>query len=1178
MMGLGSLGNGGSSSSFSNLSPLAPPFTVDRSNSKPNSNQLLNFSDSSYTGTVPFGQSWQYADPSAAGYNFFPKHEIVTDSVPTTCMPLPPEFSPSDSVKPSSNLWSTSNPTANASTDAYSFGHEGYYGPYVPSIVNNDHPSAAFNEPSLDVLPNSGNIPVNASSQVDYTQSLSGLEYPVSHWSFFSKVADGKQDERKGVDGSFSLGKVNADASFGYRNCMSQGNSLEGVNIAGEDSGGLSGNFTDRVYTGPSSMGHMAAKSYIAQEPIYPSLNSNTAMGPILPVSCQVGLSLGSSNNYLNYENPFTPQEKFFQPLDSCPRDTTSTSKSSPLVVIRPAPFGRCLFTPKTDLHKNVDVCKTGASNSENSDVCDLLKGEETQLPIDSPFKEFSLGTSPPLEFGKIKDIFFASSSINNQSSTHPCGSNSIEIAVKERYGSQVPYSSVPPVTFTEKCSDALDLHNPNVDSPCWKGSPAFRISLCDAVEAPSQCHLKSKLECSDFGQNNPLFPPAEHSGKTSLKKLGEDTLHSHNVYAGIDLSVPSEGTGTNNYITEDHRTNDVTKETFLHMDLSRNGGALQFSEDLNKPSKGYNLPQYSENDCQLQSSCGKHLSVDEHKYGPAKHSLSEGFMHSGLNLNDTLEGGVVALDAAENVLRSPASQEDAKQAQPYQMGSSPKLDVQTLVHAIHNLSELLKYQCLTNACLLEDQDHDALKHAISNLGACTAKKIKTKDTMFSQHDTFEKFGESCRSYMGTGTGHPQFMEEVTWDSCGLSNHLMHVDKSNNNGNKAENSPLLTPPADELGDSNEELVVQAIKKVLNENFISDERMQPQALLFKNLWLEAEAKLCSLSYKARFDRMKIEMEKHKSSQGKDLNLNSSVVPEAENDLVSKITTQSPSTSSKSVHIDASVMERVNILNRREEKLSSSFMKEETDSVKVASDAEDSVTMRLNILRQQGNNFSSSFMEEKKASDLVSNDTEDSVMERFNILRRREDNLKSSFMKEKKDQDVVANDAEDSVKARLNILRQRGDNLNSSFMEEKKDPDMVANDAEDSVMARFNVLTHREDNLNSPFMEVKKDLDMVAAGSAGMENLGLLKGEVSEDQRANVVIEPYFYHHSVNASESKFGSYADGSGYDSMKQFLLSVTDDPVVHSSRKAGLGNHHSSGLYDNSSSDWEHVAKDEYV
>lgn len=1148
-MGLGSLGNGGSSSSFSNLSPLAPPFTVDRSNS---SNPLLNSS---------FGQSWQYAaaDPSPSGYNFFSKHEIVTDSVPTTCLP---EFSPSDSViRPpnSNNLRSTPNPTANTLTNPYSsFGCEGYYAPYVPnSVVTNDTPSAPINDPSFDVLPNSsGNIPVNVSSQVDYTQSLSGLEYPVPHWkSVWSQMTDGKQDERK----------VNASASFGYRNCISQGNSFEGVNIAGEDTRALSGNFTDGMYIGPPSMGRMDDKSYLAQEPVYPSFNSKTACtGSIPSASCQAGLSLGSSNNYLNHENPFTPHENFFQPLDSCLRDTTSTSKSSPVVVIRPAPSapsGSRFLAQKTDLNRTVDICKIGASKSEKSDVYDLLKGEETRLPIGFPVKGFSSETSP-LNFGKdLKDsIVFASSSISN---LHPCGSNTVDITVKERSGSQAPYGSAPPVTFTEKCSDALDLHNSNEDSPCWKGAPAFRISLCDSVEAPSPCHFKSKLECSDFGQSNPLFPPAEHSGRTG-------DLHKHNICAaGIGLSVPSQGTGTNNYITEEHRNNDVTKETFEHMNLSSGSRVLKFSEDLNKPSKGYDLPQYSENDSQLQP----HLTIDEHKHGPTNHSLTEGFTYSGLNLNDALEGGVVALDAAENVLRSPASQEDAKQAQPYQMGSSPKLDVQTLVRAIHNLSELLKTQCLTNECLLEEQDHDALKHAITNLGACTSKKIKTKEAVFSQHGTFEKSGESCHSYMGTGTGHPQFMEEVAWDACGLGYPPMREDKSKHDGKKVASSSLLTP-VDELWDSKEEQVAQAIKKVLNENFLCDEAMPPLALLFKNLWLEAEAKLCSLSYKSRFDRMKIEMEKHKVNQGKDLNLNSSVVPEAENDLAPKTSTQSPSTSSKRVHIDDSLIERFNILNKREEKLSSSFMKEENDSAVVAGGAGDSVPMRLNNLGHQGNNISSSFLEENKDQDVVTNDAEDSVMARLNILRQRGDDLKSSFVEEKKDQDVVANDAEDSVLARLNIIRQRGDNLNSSFTEEKKYPDMVAKDAEDSVMARFNVLTHRGDNLNLLHMEVKKDSHMVTA----MEKLGLSKGEVSEDQRANLVIEPYFYHHNVNVSEGNVGSYVDDYGNDSMKQFLLSVADDPVVHSNWKARQGNPHSSALYDNSSSDWEHVAKDEFV
>lgn len=59
----------------------------------------------------------------------------------------------------------------------------------------------------------------------------------------------------------------------------------------------------------------------------------------------------------------------------------------------------------------------------------------------------------------------------------------------------------------------------------------------------------------------------------------------------------------------------------------------------------------------------------------------------------------------------------------------------------------------------------------------------------------------------GTETGQPQFMEEVTWNSCGLGNQPMPEDRSTKNGKKAENSPLLTPAYD-LGDSNEDQVAQ----------------------------------------------------------------------------------------------------------------------------------------------------------------------------------------------------------------------------------------------------------------------------------------------------------------------------------------------------------------------------------
>ena len=63
--------------------------------------------------------------------------------------------------------------------------------------------------------------------------------------------------------------------------------------------------------------------------------------------------------------------------------------------------------------------------------------------------------------------------------------------------------------------------------------------------------------------------------------------------------------------------------------------------------------------------------------------------------------------------------------------------------------------------------------------------------------------------------------------------------------------------------------LQALKEVLKKDFDGEEEMQAETLLYKNLWLEAEAALCSVSYRARFNRMKIEMEKCKTHKAKGL---------------------------------------------------------------------------------------------------------------------------------------------------------------------------------------------------------------------------------------------------------------------------------------------------------------------
>ncbi|KAG6412976.1 hypothetical protein SASPL_125671 [Salvia splendens] len=117
-------------------------------------------------------------------------------------------------------------------------------------------------------------------------------------------------------------------------------------------------------------------------------------------------------------------------------------------------------------------------------------------------------------------------------------------------------------------------------------------------------------------------------------------------------------------------------------------------------------------------------------------------------------------------------------------------------------------------------------------------------------------------------------------------------------GKKDEISPIVSPLKDDFHITGDDDMAKAITKVLEKNFEIDEDMHSQALLFKNLWLEAEAKLCSISYEARFERMRIQMEDIKLKAPKEdedrnffdlLNLTSLEMTKAEDFKLLKIQT-------------------------------------------------------------------------------------------------------------------------------------------------------------------------------------------------------------------------------------------------------------------------------------------------
>lgn len=251
MLGFGSFGNGGSSSSPSNLSALAPPFTVDRPVSKPLSNPLGNFPESTYA--APFNSSlhnWVHPQSSSPRPDYFSNANPGVESVQAASV-LPsnayrysipqPANASGVHLPPLNHIVSgvahlpSMSSIAPTGTDGFSFGQcsdrmktslveaEPYYPPYVAPAIEDISPLVVLNEPNFDLLSTPHAAPLNGSSSLDdYTPSMSGLEY-----SMWRRVWNGRADseERKllEIDGSLRSKESNFAGSSIYRSYINQG-------------------------------------------------------------------------------------------------------------------------------------------------------------------------------------------------------------------------------------------------------------------------------------------------------------------------------------------------------------------------------------------------------------------------------------------------------------------------------------------------------------------------------------------------------------------------------------------------------------------------------------------------------------------------------------------------------------------------------------------------------------------------------------------------------------------------------------------------------------------------------------------------------------------------------------------------------------------------------------------
>lgn len=228
MMGYGSYGHGGfSSSSSSNLSALAPPFTVSP---KPNSSPLVDLTEPSYG--VPLNSSlhnWLPSHYPNSGPGFFSNHNSEFNPMASSNAFSYPGL---QAIEPPNTHLPPANPIASASADAFLGGQcsggvatslvedKRYYPTYAPPAIQDHGPLVAPDETSYDSFSSSRAATFDGSSNNDY---IPGLGYTADWGESWNRLGDWEHGKRVEHEGICPKGI--------YKNNMNQGISTLPYNI-----------------------------------------------------------------------------------------------------------------------------------------------------------------------------------------------------------------------------------------------------------------------------------------------------------------------------------------------------------------------------------------------------------------------------------------------------------------------------------------------------------------------------------------------------------------------------------------------------------------------------------------------------------------------------------------------------------------------------------------------------------------------------------------------------------------------------------------------------------------------------------------------------------------------------------------------------------------------------------
>ncbi|KAF5460456.1 hypothetical protein F2P56_020320 [Juglans regia] len=832
-------GDRGSSTPPSSLSAFAQPF-----NPQPSSNWVAN---SCQQPCIRSQDGSQSSDSSFSLVGSFPDLNLEGDSVLVDA--------PRDAYKycgHQSEMGITDFPSDNP--PGFDFDFVGQ------SIHSSCHPSLALQENSMSAVPYDSDfdaMSLTESSVPGYTQNLLGFDSVCQKADGSCNAEQGKKRDNQGSlvwkAGSKACGnfqkqalqkKVNVTAPQKKVIVTAPQQALhaaKGLNSCGETSDNIDecGNLTVMILGGDNQMKSGGVEQETAES--FPKPNST-----VTPFKFSTSSDTCSAATPQNI-----PQGQWSYPRlafsgSSCDSVSLSLKKKSlPAVSFESPSTSTIVSVLNPVISVNVDLSGINAlNNNGNSSGCnpEELSGLNGCNPISLKKPHALLNT-------KGKEVYLDKSLIENG---------------EERKGDKlIPDDGLEPLCTVKselqrhgikpgvsiEISKTLDENDSDVDSPCWKGTLACWQSPFGVSESVSSQCLERKLKASNI--LNPLAPhffPSNAKGSTDYYHESECDISDFSSFDKGETSVV--------YFGNAGSTNVGSTPSGLSY-----GIGTECSIDINESKKEYALVNNSRSCSFLNSS---------HIFQPSLGEdccASNGRLVIGENAEDSLNGikdvvhsgsTRVPVLAKEHGLGPSSSSgvgllndlNETHQSVSKSLSAPLKIDVRTVINTVRNLSELLVQNCSNGLYSLNEHEHDIIQLIIDKLHVLSTNRVGQGASMPESTQTGTPYSP-CKATELCKSSSMQF--RVAWTKT-MSVPDEPENQNYHDGQKScytaftEKGLNCFSSYSDVGVEKSNEIIQVISKGLTENHQIVEDMHPQALVYRNLWLEAEAALCGLKYR------------------------------------------------------------------------------------------------------------------------------------------------------------------------------------------------------------------------------------------------------------------------------------------------------------------------------------------